>query len=148
MILNVEAEKAMREHAERGYPGEVCGLLIGSFEDGRRVRRASSALPAVNLNQDRPEDRYEMNPADYLHIEKEARSLELEVVGVYHSHPDHPSRPSETDRLRAEEIWDSAESWSYVILGVASGLLASRSSWVLREGAFQEEEIHVVPFRP
>ena len=63
------------------------------------------------------------------------------MLGVYHSHPDHPSIPSETDRLRAEEIWQSAESWSYVILQVVSGRVASRRSWILRDGVFAEEEM-------
>src|SRR5262249_34673667 len=94
---------------------------------------------------ERAADRYELDPADFRTIEEKARRRSLEIVGVYHSHPDHPSRPSETDRQRAEEIWQSSESWSYVILEVARGSVASRRSWVLRDGTFGEEDIRVSP---
>ena len=147
LILDPGAENAMRDHTESGYPHEVCGLLLGRCDAGSEMRRVAEARPAANLNLEHAADRYELSPADFLHIEREARSRELEVVGVYHSHPDHPSRPSETDRLRAEEIWQSSESWSYLILEVASGVMASRRSWVLKHGIFAEEEIQVLPFR-
>ena len=146
LILDPGVEIALRNHTESDYPREACGLLLGRFEGGSQTRRVAEARPAANLNLERPADRYELNPVDFLLIEQEARSRELEIVGVYHSHPDHPSRPSETDRLRAEEIWQSSESWSYLILEVASGRVASRRSWVLRQGAFAEEEIRILPF--
>jgi proteasome lid subunit RPN8/RPN11 len=147
LILDPGAEKSMREHGEGGYPHEVCGLLLGRSEAGSGMRRVVEARPAANLNLERAADRYELSPADFLRIEQEARSRQLEVVGVYHSHPDHPSRPSETDRLRAEEIWQNSESWSYLILEVASARMASRRSWILKQGVFAEEEIQVLPFR-
>ena len=135
----------VREHAEGGYPLEVCGLLLGRLERGSAIRRVARARPAANVNRDRPGDRYELDPADFLRLEREARAREWEVVGVYHSHPDHPPAPSETDRLRAVEIWQASESWSYLILEVTSGTLASRRSWVLKDGIFAEEEIRVTP---
>jgi proteasome lid subunit RPN8/RPN11 len=147
LILDPGVDKAVREHTESGYPREVCGLLLGLIEVGSEMRRVAASRPAANLNLERTADRYELNPADFLRIENEARSRELEVVGVYHSHPDHPSRPSETDRLRAEEIWQTSDSWSYLILEVASGRMTSRRSWVLRQGVFEEEEVQVLPFR-
>jgi proteasome lid subunit RPN8/RPN11 len=143
LILNAAAEQAMKVHAESGYPREVCGLLVGRVDSAGGARRVLEATQAANLNRERARDRYDLDPADYLRIESDARARRLEVLGVYHSHPDHPSAPSETDRLRAEEIWQEAVSWSYLILEVASGNLASRRSWVLRERAFQEEEIRV-----
>jgi proteasome lid subunit RPN8/RPN11 len=147
LILDPGAELTVREHTESGYPREVCGLLLGQVENDAGVRRVAEARPAANLNLERPADRYELSPADFLRIEKEARSMELDVVGVYHSHPDHPSRPSETDRLRAEEIWQNSQSWSYLILEVASGRMATRRSWIMTRGVFAEEEIQVLPFR-
>lgn len=143
LTLTQAAEQAMKDHAEKGYPREVCGLLLGVFDEEGKIRRVRETRPARNLNQDRPGDRYELDPSDFLHIEREALARRLDIMGVYHSHPDHPSIPSETDRLRAEEIWREAESWSYVILEVASGRIASWRSWVLREGAFAEEEAGV-----
>jgi proteasome lid subunit RPN8/RPN11 len=143
LILDACAERAMRGHGEEGYPQEVCGLLIGRAGENPGSRRVVKALRAGNRNRERAADRYELDPADYLRIEAEARRLRLEIVGVYHSHPDHPSRPSETDRLRAEEIWQSAESWSYLILEIAAGKLASRRSWILENAAFREEVIRI-----
>ncbi|HEV8376202.1 MAG TPA: M67 family metallopeptidase [Candidatus Polarisedimenticolia bacterium] len=141
LTLTEAAERAMKEHAEQGYPHEVCGLLIGLLDEEGRLRRVRKTGAARNLNRDRPDDRYELDPSDFLRIEREAKAERLDVLGVYHSHPDHPSIPSETDRLRAEEIWQSAESWSYVILQVVSGRVASRRSWILRDGVFAEEEM-------
>jgi proteasome lid subunit RPN8/RPN11 len=134
----------MREHSEGGYPAEVCGLLVGRVEGGAGSRQVVEARATANLNRERPEDRYEMSPRDFLAVERDARARSLEVVGVYHSHPDHPSIPSETDRVRAEEIWQSAESWSYLILEIAAGRLRSRRSWVLKQGVFAEEEIRLL----
>ncbi|HEU5181526.1 MAG TPA: M67 family metallopeptidase [Candidatus Polarisedimenticolia bacterium] len=142
LILDAATERALEAHARSGYPHEVCGLLVGRIE-APGARRVMEAKQAANLNRERAADRYDLDPADYLRIENEARARRLEVLGVYHSHPDHPSRPSETDRQRAEEIWQEAESWSYLILEVAAGVVASRRSWVLRGRVFQEEEIRV-----
>ena len=141
LILDEQAERGMRDHGEEGYPHEVCGLLLGNFEEGMKIRRVREARRAGNLNRERAADRYDLDPADFRRIEEDARLRRMEVVGIYHSHPDHPSRPSETDRQRAEEIWQSAESWSYLILEVAGGIATSRRSWILRGGVFTEEPI-------
>ncbi len=145
LILNDAADRALEAHAQAGYPREVCGLLVGRIDTPGGARRVLEARQAANLNRERAADRYDLDPADYLRIENDARARRLEVLGVYHSHPDHPSLPSETDRLRAEEIWQEAASWSYLILEVAAGRLASRRSWVLRGRVFQEEEVRVEP---
>ena len=148
LILDAGVLNAMREHSESGYPAEVCGLLVGQVESGTHSRRVVEARSTANLNRERPEDRYEMSARDYLAVERDARARSLEVVGVYHSHPDHPSIPSETDRQRAEEIWQAGESWSYLILEIASGRLRSQRSWVLKGGAFAEEEIRMLAPTP
>jgi proteasome lid subunit RPN8/RPN11 len=139
LILEARGLGRVKRHGEEGYPHEVCGLLVGSYEDGRSIRNVREVHPAGNLNRERAADRYDLDPLDYIRIEREAQARRLEVVGVYHSHPDHPSRPSETDRQRAEEIWQNSESWSYLILEVAAGRAASWRSWVLRDGVFHEE---------
>jgi len=143
LILEKQAEEGMIRHGAEGYPHEVCGLLVGHVEEGVATRTAREAYRAVNLNRERSADRFDLDPADFRRIEEEARRRRMEIVGVYHSHPDHPSRPSETDRQRAEEIWQSGESWSYVILEVVQGSVASRRSWILRGGVFGEEEVRV-----
>ncbi len=117
------------------YPHEACGLLIGTRRPSDGGSDAVDASRGRNLNQERPGDRYELDPAQHLAVEEKARASGLEVVGVWHSHPDHPAAPSETDRRAA---W---EGWSYLILSVAPEGVAGIRSWRLREGAFVEEVI-------
>jgi proteasome lid subunit RPN8/RPN11 len=114
-------------------PRESCGLLIGR-RDGGRVD-VVEVRAARNLNDARPNDRYELDPVDQLAAEEEARRLGLEVVGVWHSHPDHPALPSETDRAHA---WSG---WSYVIVSVAGGKAREVRSWRLVVDRFVEEEL-------
>ena len=142
-MLRIDGATAarMRTLAEAGYPHEACGLLVGRAEDGGKSRLVLEVHPARNLDLERSADRYDLDPADYRQIERDASLRGLAIVGVYHSHPDHPSAPSETDRARAAEIWGDFESWSYVILEVAQGRTASWRSWILRAGAFAEEEV-------
>jgi proteasome lid subunit RPN8/RPN11 len=135
--------EAMAEHGQEGYPHEICGVLLGTFEDGMARRHVREVHRARNVNEERAQDRYELDPKDYNQIERRAREQKLDVMGIYHSHPDHPSRPSETDRQRAADLWDDAESWSYVILEVAQGSVASQTSWVLRGKQFDEEPIEI-----
>ena len=119
------------------YPREACGLLIGRRE-GRRVR-VRHAREARNLEAKRAHERYELDPADHLAAEDLARSLGLTVVGVWHSHPDHPPVPSENDRTRA---W---EGWSYLIVSVGAGAASELRSWRLAGARFVEEQVTVDP---
>lgn len=141
LLMDDATASRMKGLAEQGYPHEACGLLLGRLEGG--ARRVVEARPAGNLNKERAADRYDLDPADYRRIDEDARRRGLSVLGVYHSHPDHPSAPSETDRARAAEVWGPFESWSYVILEVAKGQVASWRSWVLKDEAFGEEEVRV-----
>ena len=135
LTIGPVAESRMRADAEAAYPDEACGLLLGA--EGR----VAESRRAKNLNTERSRDRYLMDPLDQMRIEKEAQAKGLKVLGVWHSHPDHPSEPSETDREQAEQVWGKAQSWSYVILEVARGRVASFRSWILGNGRFYEEEI-------
>ena len=112
-----------------GYPSETCGLLIG------RDSTVARAVPARNLNRERAGDRYELDPADHFAAEQEARAEGLEVIGVWHTHPDHPARPSETDRAAA---WPG---WSYLILAVIAGGVTDIRSWQLAGEHFTEQAI-------
>src|SRR5262249_27317891 len=90
-----------------------------------------------NLNTERSRDRYNMDPLDMLKVEREFANSPFDIIGIYHSHPDHPSRPSKTDT-------DAAfEGYSYVIISVEKGNVASAQSWVLNESErkFYEEPI-------
>ncbi len=143
LIIGDEALQEMTAHAEEGYPHEVCGLLLGEVDAASSLRRARQAKRARNLNLERANARYELDPTDYLRIDADARQRGLSVVGVYHSHPDHPARPSETDQVGAAEIWETAESWSYLILAVIAGKVTSWRSWVLRDRTFHEEDLQL-----
>ena len=120
--------------ARAEYPNEACGLFLGrpSRLGGPVVVRA---VRCANLNRERARDRYELDPRDHLAAEEAARREGLEVIGVWHTHPDHPARPSETDRAAA---W---EGWSYLILSVTAQGVADVRSFRLQGEAFLEEEI-------
>ncbi len=115
------------------YPREACGLLVGRLQpDATHVRQV---FPVRNLNVERARDRYELDPDEHARVAAAARLEGLDIVGVWHSHPDHPARPSETDRAAA---W---EGWSYVIASVSPGGLQDLRSWRLQDGRFEEEDI-------
>lgn len=119
--------------AQANYPREACGLLMGrSLPGGGEVHAVRLAR---NLNTERAHDRYELDPEDFLATDREARELGLEILGVWHTHPDHPAVPSETDRAAA---WPD---WSYLILAVQAGGVAALRSWHLAGAQFVEEEV-------
>jgi proteasome lid subunit RPN8/RPN11 len=124
-------------HMRETYPHECCGLIIGASDNG--VRTGLGSRRCRNLNTERAADRYELDPMDMLRAGKDLEGSDRDIVGVYHSHPDHPSRPSEFDRDRA---WPG---WSYVIGSVMKGEVSLVQSWELDEGAkrFDEEAVEV-----
>ena len=133
LALTPEARDHLTPLAEPAYPHEACGALIGRRnEAGSSIHEVASA---ENLNRERAHDRYELNPVDLLKSEERAASTGAEVLGIWHTHPDHPAIPSETDRLAA---W---EGWSYIIVSVLEGRCDSIRSWRLVEDAFIEEMI-------
>lgn len=124
-------------HGKEGYPHEVCGIILGIA--GSEKNETLQLRRATNLNSDRAHDRYELDPKDLLRAEKDARDADMEIIGFYHSHPDHPDIPSEFDRERA---WPS---YSYIIISVMGGKETSTKSWLLNDEsqAFEEEKIIV-----
>lgn len=121
--------------AAQGYPYECCGLLLGLNADG--VCRVTAMRQARNLNRERARDRYELDPADYMAAEREAKAQGLQIVGIWHTHPDHPAIPSETDRAAA---WPG---WSYLILSVSRDGVQAVTSWRLNGETFEQEVITV-----
>jgi proteasome lid subunit RPN8/RPN11 len=122
---------------QAGYPFETCGVLVGRQTNGQiEVVRAE---PARNLNTERAHDRYDLDPGDFLAADERARADGFEIVGIWHSHPDHPARPSETDRAAA---W---EGWSYMIVSVSRNGIADLRSWRLQSEHFVEEHIKPCP---
>jgi proteasome lid subunit RPN8/RPN11 len=113
----------VRRHGERAYPSECCGVLAGWLDrDG--VKEVARLAPAVNRRTDDPH-RYLIPPEDLRRLELELRAEGLEIVGYYHSHPDHPAAPSAFD---AEHAWPW---YSYLIVRVDGGQGAEVASWVL-----------------
>ena len=87
--------QALQQHAERAYPSECCGVLVGKIIAGERhVRRI---VPCRNTRVSEVNKRYEIDPAELVRVQREARASGMEIVGFYHSHPDHPAQPSPTD---------------------------------------------------
>ena len=125
-------------HAREGYPFEVCGVLVG---EDRTVRQA---IAAVNREAEAPRVRYQIAPEDLIRVQREARDGGLEILGYYHSHPDHPARPSETDRrIAAEGLSDGV---IHVVVGVAEGVRTEATAWVFRDRdqTFTEEPLEVI----
>jgi proteasome lid subunit RPN8/RPN11 len=134
-----ELEKILA-HGRRGYPFEVCGVLLGPPADPGRV---SEVVPVDNRETEQPRVRYQIAPEDLIRIQRTSRERGLDVVGFYHSHPDHPARPSETDRrIAAEGLSDGV---FHVVVGVAGGEDAVPSAWVFRDArqAFDEEPLEI-----
>lgn len=126
-------------HAGDGYPLEVCGVLLGRRILG--VRSVEEVVPVPNREPESPGVRYQIAPEDVIRIQREARETGREILGYYHSHPDHPARPSETDRqLAAEGISDGV---LHLIVGVLGGRPVETTAWIFEDesGAFVEEPL-------
>src|SRR5258708_4441267 len=113
--------KAIHEHASKAYPNECCGIFIGRRDAGDSL--VEECRPAGNINTERAQDRYLIDPKDLLKAEKDARAKGLEVLGYYHSHPDHPAMASSTDSAQS---W---ESYVYLILSVQNGVPAEAAAY-------------------
>ncbi len=135
LMLGRQALTTMTEAACAGYPLEVCGLLIGDRPEPD-VWRVTEARAVENLNRERAADRFLLDPKAFLRIDRELAGTDREIVGVYHSHPDCPARPSPTDR---ENAW---EDFVYPILSVENGRMSDIRAWCLdAEGRFREVRI-------
>jgi len=140
--INSTAYDSLRHHGEQTYPHECCGVLLGRFEeDGSRT--VARALACGNMRADSPHNRYSIDPKDLIRIQREGRERGEEIVGFYHSHPDHPAQWSATDLAEAHWI-----GCSYVITSVEKGKAATTNSFELTgtdeaDKRFANEEITV-----
>jgi proteasome lid subunit RPN8/RPN11 len=115
----------LRRHGEETYPQECCGVLLGGAnDDGTRV--VTSTARCGNTRTDSPRNRYHIDPRELIRIQREGRERGEDIVGFYHSHPDHPARWSETDL--AEAHWMGC---SYVITSVEKGKASMTNSFEL-----------------
>lgn len=136
ILVSRELER-IHAHVTEGYPFEVVGLLAGS----RSEHRVSRVVPLVNERADSPRNRYSVNGLLVLRAEEALITGGFDVIGTYHSHPDHPSRWSDFDRDHA------LPNLSYIIVSVLAGAVATTQSWRLRDDRSQmdEEPILVEP---
>jgi len=148
--LNSAHLQTIQTHAESTYPEECCGLLLGQIQGD--VKTLIEVLPAENSwgdeadndfqtiettsRQSSKRNRFSIAPKVMFEVQKEVRSRNLDIIGIFHSHPDNPARPSEFDRAIA---W---QSYSYIIVSVQQGKACDLKSWILDDDhKFQPEEI-------
>ena len=134
--LNQSIIAAITNHAERDYPHECGGMLIGRFEDGKKI--VFETYPLENAREEEARhNRVLILPKDVLRAEFYAREKKLDVVGYYHSHPDDRAVPSRYDLDHALPVW------SYVIASVLNGKVDDIASWEMENdrSRFNEEEI-------
>lgn len=118
--LDAGVAAEVRRHGEETYPHECCGALIG--KDGV----IASAFPLPNMTEEGPRRRFLVRPSDYRLAERRATEQGGELFGFYHSHPDHPARPSQFD---LDHAWPT---FAYIIVAVASGRAAAMTVWWLK----------------
>jgi proteasome lid subunit RPN8/RPN11 len=116
---------AMRRHGEETYPHECCGVLLGSFEDDG-AKTVTRTARCGNTRLDSLHNRYNIDPKELIQIQRAGRERGEEIVGFYHSHPDHPAQWSETDLAEAHWI-----GCSYVITSVEKGAAAVTNAFEL-----------------
>jgi proteasome lid subunit RPN8/RPN11 len=138
LLLPANLEQEIRDHGARDYPHECCGAMLGI--DGEAGREVRALFPLINRRDDSSRNRLSINPDDLRAAERAAAERGLELLGWYHSHPDHPARPSEFDR---EHAWPW---YSYVIVSVDAGAPKDLTSWLLQDDrtTFQPEVVSPV----
>lgn len=137
-MIRIETEpwREMVAHARATYPHECCGAMLGTIMDGQKV--VNVALPLRNAYEGRQETRYELRPEDLLQADREARSRNLDLVGIYHSHPDCGAYFSETD------LKNSCPWYSFVVLSIQQGEFDHANSWLPNpdQTRADKEELH------
>lgn len=134
--LSQQIYDAIRQHGEKAYPHECCGVLLGRFTGSSElaVNEVEEAAPAGNAATDAPHHRYAIAPEELIRLQREGRGKGLEIVGFYHSHPDHPAHWSPTDLDEAHWL-----GCSYVITAVERGAARQTNSFLLA-GASEEDK--------
>ncbi|OKH23208.1 hypothetical protein NIES593_10195 [Hydrococcus rivularis NIES-593] len=139
----LEQIQQIRAHAENTYPEECCGLLIGKIEGENKILIEviatenswnAEATEFLSVEAGSKQNRFSIAPEVLFRVQKETRDRNLSIIGIYHSHPDHPAIPSEFDRAIA---W---QQYSYMIISLSQGRAVEIRSWFLDENRqFQPE---------
>ena len=142
LVVPAPLMEQIRSHGEETYPHECCGFLFGSQADGTRLVREVRRQP--NERTESRENRFLITPEQFRDAERAARKAGFLMLGIYHSHPDSPARPSEYDR-------DHAWPWySYLITSVGRGAAGDSRVWELRDdrSGFDPRDLEVAAGRP
>lgn len=136
ITINAEAVEAINADAISAFPNECCGFLYG-HESAEGSRKITIAVPVTNSKDGDQRRRFEISPLDYLRAEQFALQNNTQLLGVYHSHPNHPAIASEHDLAVAMPYF------SYVIVSVMQGEIADHKSWRLKDEVreFVEEQV-------
>ena len=132
LTISAAVDQAIGRHGEETYPHECCGALVGK---GAFV---SEIVALPNTTEEGPRRRFLVRPSDYRLAESRATELGGELLGFYHSHPDHPARPSQYD---LDHAWPT---FAYIIVAVAAGAAADMTVWFLKDdrSIFEEGSLH------
>ncbi len=139
MVVYMTADQLqfIMNHARSAYPEECCGFLLGMDSDGRRIRRA---LSAQNTNRGARGSRFNIDPMELVRADEEARRSNLNLIGIYPSHPDSPAQPSKVD---LDNAWPG---YTYLVVSVQNGEPKDLAAWFLSEdlSAFHLDDVRVI----
>ena len=121
LTISAAVEARIRAHGEETYPHECCGALVGARD------QVTAVVPLPNTTEEGPRRRFLVRPSDYREAERQASARGGELLGFYHSHPDHPARPSQYD---LDHAWPT---FAYIIVSVAQARAADMTVWFLKE---------------
>jgi proteasome lid subunit RPN8/RPN11 len=132
LTMTGSVDAAIRRHGQETYPHECCGALVGAGD------RVLDLVPLPNTTEEGPRRRFLVRPSDYQLAERRAREIGAELLGFYHSHPDHPARPSQYD---LDHAWPT---FAYIIVSVVNGTAADVTLWYLKDdrSSFEEGNLH------
>jgi len=132
LTISALVDQAIRRHGEETYPHECCGALVG------RADTVTDVVALPNTTEEGPRRRFLVRPSDYRLAEQCATGLGGELLGFYHSHPDHPARPSQYD---LDHAWPT---FAYVIVAVAAGTSQDMTVWFLKDdrSIFEKGSLH------
>ncbi|MFT5169204.1 MAG: proteasome lid subunit RPN8/RPN11 [Saprospiraceae bacterium] len=134
--INQTVFEAISSHGEATFPNECCGFLYGDDSDGRQI---TSSMPIHNSKEGDQRRRFEISPLDYMKAERYALENDTQLLGIYHSHPNHPAIASVHDLAKAMPFF------SYVIVSILEGKYADIKSWKLydEKREFNEEKVRI-----
>ena len=121
ITITADVNAAIRAHGRETYPHECCGALVG------RAGAVVAAVALPNTTEEGPRRRFLVRPSDYREAERQATAIGGELLGFYHSHPDHPARPSQYD---LDHAWPT---FAYIIVSVVQGSAGDMTVWFLKD---------------